>query len=98
MLPKIWKKVLLAICILACLFNVTSKLVNKTSLETNLDSIKGGISFSDLLKSFDEKNANTINNGTANIVTGTVVEDSVITTNSDNIISNESDGEYIIIN
>lgn len=37
MLAKIWKKVLLAICILACLFNVTSKLVNKKSLQANLD-------------------------------------------------------------
>ena len=42
MLPKIWKKVLLAICIIACLFNVISKLVNRTSLEVNLKSANDG--------------------------------------------------------
>lgn len=97
MLPKIWKKVLLAICILACLFNVTSKLVNKTSLEKNLNSVNDGVSFSDFLKTFDLKeNANTVTDN-ANIVTGTVVEENLVVSEDDNQTSNESDSEYIII-
>lgn len=36
MLAKIWKKVLLFILIIACLFNVVSKLVKNMSLEAEL--------------------------------------------------------------
>lgn len=42
MLAKLWKKVLLAICIIACIFNIMSKLVNRTSLEANLKSANDG--------------------------------------------------------
>ena len=38
MLAKMWKKVLLAVVILACLFNVVTKLVKKPSLEQELRS------------------------------------------------------------
>ena len=38
MLAKIWKKVCLAILIIACLFNIVSKLVNKVSLNKELVS------------------------------------------------------------
>ena len=41
MLAKIWKKVLLVICIIACLFNITSKIVNRVSLKEELRSIVG---------------------------------------------------------
>lgn len=37
MLAKIWKKVLFFILIVACLFNIVTKLVNKTSLEKELE-------------------------------------------------------------
>lgn len=40
MLAKIWKKVLLAICILACMINVMYKLVSRTSLDVQLKSIQ----------------------------------------------------------
>ncbi len=33
MLGKIWKKVLFFILIIACIFNITTKLVHKSSLE-----------------------------------------------------------------
>ncbi|MFR8103996.1 MAG: hypothetical protein ACLU8F_02765 [Clostridia bacterium] len=36
MLARVWKKVGLAILILACLFNIVSKLVSKTSLKHEL--------------------------------------------------------------
>jgi len=36
MLAKIWKKLLMFILIVACLFNVVTKLVNNLSLEAEL--------------------------------------------------------------
>lgn len=42
MLAKLWKKVLLAICIVACIFNIMTKLVNRNSLEVNLKSANDG--------------------------------------------------------
>ena len=38
MIAKIWKKVLFAILIIACLFNITFKLVHKTSLKKELET------------------------------------------------------------
>mgnify|MGYP004496141903 CR=1 FL=1 len=38
MLAKIWKKLLLAILIVACLFNVTTKIVKRYSLKEELES------------------------------------------------------------
>ena len=38
MIAKIWKKVLLFILIVACLFNIVNKLVHKASLEQELES------------------------------------------------------------
>ena len=40
MLAKIWKKVLLTICIIACIYNVMNKLVSRTSLEVQLKNIE----------------------------------------------------------
>ena len=40
MLAKVWKKVLLAICIIACIYNVMHKLVSRTSLEVQLQSVQ----------------------------------------------------------
>ena len=37
MLAKIWKKLLFFILIVACLFNIVTKLVNKTSMEKELE-------------------------------------------------------------
>lgn len=36
MLAKIWKKVCIVILVLACLFNIVSKLVNRISLNKEL--------------------------------------------------------------
>ena len=38
MVAKLWKNVLLVILLLACLFNIVVKLVQKTSLEYELQS------------------------------------------------------------
>lgn len=42
MLAKMWKKLLLAVCIIAILFNVTYKIVNRTNLIEELKSVIGG--------------------------------------------------------
>ena len=36
MLAKVWKKVCIAILIIACMFNIVSKLVNKVSFNKEL--------------------------------------------------------------
>ena len=38
MIAKIWKKALLFIMIIACLFNIVNKLLHKASLEKELES------------------------------------------------------------
>lgn len=38
MLAKVWKKLLLFIMIIACLFNIINKLVHKASLNQELES------------------------------------------------------------
>ncbi|MFR2534487.1 MAG: hypothetical protein ACLTEH_02370 [Clostridia bacterium] len=38
MVAKIWKKALLFILLIACLFNIVTKLVSKTSLEHELQA------------------------------------------------------------
>ena len=38
MIAKIWKKLLLFILLIACLFNVVIKIVNKNSLDQELQS------------------------------------------------------------
>ena len=65
MLAKIWKKALLAICILACIYNVMYKLVNRTSLDEQLKSV---VNQSNLLEMLDNKKESTENksNSTTN--------------------------------
>jgi hypothetical protein len=52
MLAKCWKKIALAICIIAILFNITSKLVHRTNIKSELTSVLGGeaIKFSEDVK------------------------------------------------
>lgn len=42
MLAKIWKKLLLAICIIAVLFNVMYKLIHRANLMDQMKSVMGG--------------------------------------------------------
>ncbi len=56
MLAKLWKKVLLAICIIACLFDVTYKIVNRHSLKVNLESVNDGVTVFDFKAQDTEKN------------------------------------------
>lgn len=54
MLSKIWKKLALAICIIAILFNITNKLVNRTNLGTQLKSVIGGTSISEFFNNVED--------------------------------------------
>ena len=38
MVAKVWKKVLLAVLVLACLFNIMGKIVSKPSLKQELEA------------------------------------------------------------
>ena len=55
MLAKMWKKVLFAICIVACIFNIMSKLVNRHSLRENLESVNDGVTVFDIFKKDEVK-------------------------------------------
>ena len=48
MLAKIWKKMLLAICIIACIYNIMHKLISRTSLEIQLKSVENQSSLLDI--------------------------------------------------
>ena len=58
MLAKIWKKLLLCICIVAILFNITSKLVYKNNLTSQLKSVIGGSSLSEYFNKSEETTIN----------------------------------------
>ena len=55
MLAKIWKKLLLAICIIAILFNITAKLVNRISLEKAISSAPEGVNLREVLNITEEQ-------------------------------------------
>ena len=55
MLAKIWKKLLLAICIIAILFNITAKLVNRISLEKAISSTPDGVNMREILNITEEE-------------------------------------------
>jgi hypothetical protein len=56
MLAKSWKKIALAICIIAILFNITSKLVHRTSVKEELTTVLGGDAIVFLPDEEDETN------------------------------------------
>lgn len=55
MLAKVWKKVLLGICILACIINVMYKLISRTSLDVQLKSIQEQTSATNIWKDNEDK-------------------------------------------
>ena len=65
MLAKVWKKALLAVCIIACLYNVMHKLVSRTSLEVQLRSVQNQTSLPNISQE-DEKNNNSESRTTIN--------------------------------
>lgn len=79
MLAKVWKKVLLAVCIIACIYNIMSKLVNRASLEDNLQRANDGNTIFD----FSSKESKADN---SEIVDGIVSKNTVVQNSVENII------------
>jgi len=71
MLAKVWKKVLLAICLIACIYNVMHKIVSRTSLEFQLESVKNQSSIIDMLDT-NSTNLKTQNSSVENKTSNTV--------------------------
>lgn len=60
MIAKIWKKVLLIIVIIACLYNIVAKLATKISFDEQMQAVKDyAKSIEVLKKSTDNINQNT---------------------------------------
>lgn len=59
MLAKWWKKILLLICIIAIMFNIINKLVHRTNLKAELESVKNDAA----IKISDDKDTTVIEEG-----------------------------------
>lgn len=99
MLAKIWKKLLLAICIIACLFNITYKLVNRISLEKVISTQQEGVNVRELLNITDtpkvvtDKVSTYINTVENNTVTDNAVVDEQETADEQEIQDVENNPE-----
>lgn len=102
MLAKMWKKVLLAICIIACIYNVMSKLVNRGSLEANLHRANDGNTVFDFSskKSLEEEeeivdsavsNSTTSARNTIPMSTNKVEDQAVESEESEETVTNETE-------
>ena len=94
MLAKIWKKVLLAICIIACIFNIMSKLVNRHSLRENLESANDGETVFSIFQKDEvvESESKPIIDGVMNSETTTTTENNT-TKNNTSVVSNYTENE-----
>lgn len=87
MLARMWKKVLLAICIIACIYNIMSKLVNRASLEDNLQKANDGNTVFDFSSKDSKSN-------TSEIVDGVIIQNTVV----ENIVNNEIVENEVVTN
>lgn len=87
MLAKVWKKALLLICILACIYNVMHKLVSRTSLELQLKSVQNQNSIIDMLEANDTTNKTTQNSSEVPQNTNTIKQvENKTNTNTNSIV------------
>lgn len=100
MLAKIWKKALLAICIIACIYNIMSKLVNRASLEANLKRANDGNTVFDFSSDKSDENVSEIVDGVVsknvvvrNSVKNTTIKDTTNTTVENEIIEEDTQVE-----
>lgn len=70
MLAKVWKKALMAICIIACIYNVMNKLVSRQSLETQLKSVVNQTGITEIFEKKSESTSKEAEN-----ISNTVSED-----------------------
>ena len=106
MLAKVWKKVLLAICIIACIYNIMSKLVNRASLEANLQKANDGNTIFDFSSKDSKSNTSEIVDGVIsrnvtieNTIENEISEDETTSTSNENIqnevIEEEAEDEEV---
>ena len=90
MLAKLWKKLLLAVCILAILFNITAKLVNRISLEKVISSTPEGVDVRQILNITEEQNVTSSRTTSSNTTNSVSYYNSNQVSNS----SNTRNGKY----
>ena len=93
MLAKIWKKVLLAICIIACIYNVMHKLISRTSLELQLKSVQNQGSIFEMLKHDDSTKQKNENSSEKTENENSIQQEE----NTDNSAKNVSDNAIVVI-
>ena len=94
MVAKLWKKVLLAVCIIACIFNVMSKLVNRNSLEVNLKSANDGNTVFDFTRKDGEQKTPGIVEGVKEIIDVTTNQN---TTSQNTKVQNSTNEENTVV-
>ena len=84
MLAKTWKTILLAICIIAVLFNIISKVVRTPSFQKNLDAVieENSVSIDSSMLSNSIENAGQSIKDTASEITNAIIDYSTNTTAS----------------
>lgn len=96
MLAKSWKKILLAVCIVACIFNLMLKLVNRHSLKENLESANDGVTVFDIFKKDDielDESYTTINKSNADDETS--IENSDKIEYDENYLEDVANDEFV---
>ncbi len=101
MLAKIWKKLLLAVCIVACLFNVMNKIVHRESLEVNLINATQGSSIFSIIKEKAAELKENVSTSINNVVTDETGEEAEEQTEPETIdgirnVETESNQDIII--
>ena len=91
MLAVVWKKFLLAICIVAIICNVVSKFVNRISLEKTISGSPDGVDVRDLINNGANKetSANS-NSNTSNSVNKNNTSNNNYNNISDNTVTNQT--------
>jgi hypothetical protein len=89
MLAKSWKKILLAICVIACIYNVMAKIVNRHSLEENLRSANDGETVFNFSKE-EKENVNMVEETSATNIINTTISENVV--ESEQVNKEENNG------
>lgn len=95
MLAKLWKKVLLAVCIIACIYNIMSKLVNRASLEANLQRANDGNTVFDFSSDKSKDDSSEIVDGVVskNVVTKNTIKNTTNTSRENETVEEDYQAE-----
>ena len=103
MLAKTWKTILLAICIIAVLFNIISKIVRTPSFQKNLDKVieenivtVDSSQFSNTIENAGQSLKDTASEITSALFNTTLKNTTIEETdNTEEIVENEEDNNYV---